>query len=86
MAVIHKVQVNNTWCVEVPHDALILKIDFQDMLPTVWYKTKNPNAAKSTIEIHMIGTGFEFEDVDMIYVNTVFQGPFVGHFFWKPLP
>ena len=66
--------------VELPLRSDIIAAQNQDNELYIW-AIVNPSNPPSIKEIHIVGTGFEFDDQPLIYIDTVQIGRLVWHVF-----
>lgn len=64
----------------MPHGAFIRRTAWQSAGPTIWAEvdTDQPDEERMIL---IIGTGEKFPDVSKIYLDTVFEDPFVWHIY-----
>ncbi len=68
--------------IELPIRADIIAAQNQNNELYIWVIV-NPSNPQSIKEIHIVGTGFEFDDQKLIYIDTVQIGNLVWHVFEK---
>lgn len=79
MKTIHKYQINNS--IDIPKGFEIVKFTKDFMWAIVDTATDN---ARVTIEVAAYGTGWELPyGTEYNYIDTLFDGPFVWHYFWR---
>lgn len=56
--------------VEMPMGARILSAHMQRGIPCIWAEISDPKAPKEAKEIHIIGTGHEFNNSGLVPIGT----------------
>jgi hypothetical protein len=64
----------------MPDGAVLLSVQMQSGVPVLW-AIVDPTGEPKARRFCFIGTGHNFNDVNLIFVGTVQQTPFVWHLF-----
>lgn len=84
MRTIYKYHLDKDYYV-IPHFVeKILKIGYQNNVPTIWAIVDTDRAPEPHTAISVYGTGWELDsNIDCgKYIGTLFDGPFVWHYFY----
>lgn len=81
---IHKQVIAHAKIITVPHGSNFIKVAYQEGNLTVWYAF-TPTATKPDVsmEIAIVGTGWDFDPEGWMALGSVFDGPFVWHVFLR---
>jgi len=84
----YPLKIEDSFQLEMPVEAVPLRIDMQDGKPYLW-AVVYPDLRMVTYTFYCLGTGFELPDnlteEPHTYIGTLFEGPFVWHF-WMNSP
>jgi hypothetical protein len=72
----------NNETIALPKGAHILRAELQNNEPYLW-AVVDPDQPEVQRQINVYGTGWDILEESGIYINTVFDGPYVWHFFDK---
>lgn len=64
--------------ISMPINAKFLHLTDHPQL-AMWWEIPDTGAPKESHTFKVFGTGWEMPDTPMVYLGTVFQGPFVFH-------
>lgn len=77
-----KIIIADTFSLEMPFGAKILKVDIQNEEPVLWALVNTDYETHETVYFRLIGTGHPMpKDILLKYVDTFQQPPFVWHLF-----
>jgi hypothetical protein len=79
MKVIYKYELTNK--VTLPINSIVLKAGMQNGIMWIWVLVDNNELDASERNFEIIGTGhpFEYDYLNLRFVDTIFDGPFVWH-------
>lgn len=81
MKTIHKFPVFNFTTLQLPEDAEVLTVEYQNNEPFFWVLL-DTNKPRITRNFEIVGTGNPLDDAkEYTYIGTLHDEPFVWHFF-----
>jgi hypothetical protein len=85
MRTIYKYKINHGLTLKIPGLEKVLKVEIQNDEPTAWVIC-NPGEPIKTVIFKTFETGWNMDDksdLNMTYLDTVFEGGFVWHIFYR---
>ena len=79
----YKLQETGIQSIEIPIDAIFLKLELQNNIPCIWLFIPETEAKKSDIVIKTYYTGEPISKKDSAYVGTYAKNGLVSHVFFE---
>jgi len=80
---IHKQMVRDGDVISLPYGSNIIKAADQLGDLTIWYEFNPKETGAALVEVKVVGTGWDVDTTDWIYIDSVFQDVFVWHIYCR---